>query len=91
METLDLEPRIAADHRSVVFVITHKTRAIECVVARAALETHFWLTPDANDTKTLKTFHDGYRRIQAVAQRKLLAHPTARLELTAADFVRSEK
>ncbi|WP_087658618.1 DUF1488 family protein [Caballeronia terrestris] len=89
METIDLEPRIAADRRGVVFVLVHKSRSVECVIARAALETHFWLTSNADDTKTLKTFRDGYRRIHAVAQRKLLANPTSRLELTAADFARN--
>lgn len=44
--------------------------------------------PDADDAKMLKTFHDGSHRIRAVAHRKLLANPAARLELTTADFSR---
>lgn len=89
METLDLESRIVADRRGVVFILMHQSRSVECVMARAALETHFWLTPNADDTKTLKIFRDGYRRIHAVARRKLLANPTSRLELTAADFTKN--
>ena len=55
---------------------------------RAALEACFWLPADADDAKMLKTFHDGVHRIHAVAHRKLLAHPSTRLELTTADFSR---
>ncbi len=36
----------------------------------------------------LKTFGDGYRRIRAIAERRLLAHPVATLELTPDDFAR---
>ena len=60
----------------------------ECVITIAALEACFWLEPRASDTRILKTFRDGYGRIRAIAERKLLAHPAARLELTAGDFAR---
>ncbi|MFP3559553.1 DUF1488 domain-containing protein, partial [Paraburkholderia sp. SIMBA_049] len=36
----------------------------------------------------LKTFRDGYGRIRAIAERRLLAHPATRLELTSDDFAR---
>jgi hypothetical protein len=52
------------------------------------LECCFWLPPDADDAKMLKIFHDGAKRIHALAHRKLLAHPAPRLELTIADFSR---
>ncbi|WP_062640093.1 DUF1488 family protein [Caballeronia arationis] len=81
MGTLDLEAGIVVDRHGVVFILMHNSRPVECVITRAALETHFWLTPDAADTTTLKIFRDGYRRIHAVAQRKLLANPTSRLGL----------
>ncbi|MBB5404747.1 hypothetical protein OKW32_007079 [Paraburkholderia youngii] len=35
-----------------------------------------------------QNLRDGYGRIRAIAERKLLAHPVARLELTLADFSR---
>lgn len=42
------------------------------------------------DTKLqiLKTFRGDYGRIRAVAERKVLAHPGPRVELTANDFAR---
>lgn len=88
METLDLESQISANRLGVTFILTSKLGAIECLVSRSVLETHFWLPPHADDARMLKTFHDGANRIRAVARRKLLAHPVTRLELTTADFVR---
>ncbi|CAL8480759.1 protein of unknown function (plasmid) [Caballeronia sp. S22] len=88
MEALDLEAQISANRRGVIFVLAGKAGTVECLIARAALEACFWLPPDADDAKTLKTFQDGANRIYAVAHRKLLAHPSARLELTTADFAR---
>ncbi|WP_332460148.1 DUF1488 family protein [Caballeronia calidae] len=88
METLGPKPQISNNRRGVVFVLMRKSEPVECVIARAALEVHFWLPFHADDAKILKAFCDGYSRIQAVAQRKLLAKPTSRLELTEADFVR---
>ena len=86
METLDLAPLISANRRGVSFVLASKLGAIECLISRAVLEAYFWLPPHADDARMLKTFHDGANRIRAIAHRKLLACPTARLELTTADF-----
>ncbi|MEM5314211.1 DUF1488 family protein [Paraburkholderia sp. JHI869] len=61
---------------------------VGCVVTIAALEAYFWLEPRASDARILKTFRDGYGRILAIAERKWLAHPATRLELTPADFAR---
>jgi hypothetical protein len=36
----------------------------------------------------LKVFRDGFGRIHAIAERKLLAHPSKHLELSAADFAK---
>jgi hypothetical protein len=58
------------------------------VTTIAALEAYFWLEPRASDAHILKTFRDGYGRIRAIAERKFLAHPATRLELTPADFAR---
>ncbi|SAL02475.1 hypothetical protein AWB80_08367 [Caballeronia pedi] len=88
MEALDLEPQISANRRGVTFVLAGKKGAVECMIVRAALEACFWLPGDADDARMLKTFHDGVHRIHAVAHRKLLAHPSTRLELTTTDFSR---
>ena len=88
METLDLEPQVLANRRGVAFNFVLQTRTVECVITIAALEACFWLEPRASDTRILKTFRDGYGRIRAIAERKLLAHPAARPELTPDDFAR---
>jgi hypothetical protein len=88
METLDLEPQVLANRRGVAFNLVVQTGTIECVITIAALEAYFWLEPRASDTRILKTFQDGYGRIRAIAERKLLAHPAARPELTPDDFAR---
>jgi hypothetical protein len=36
----------------------------------------------------LKVFHDGFGRIHAIAERKLLAHPSKHLELSTTDFAK---
>ncbi|TFE36467.1 DUF1488 family protein [Paraburkholderia dipogonis] len=61
---------------------------VECVITTAALEAHFWLEDRADDLQILRTFRNGYSRIRAIAERKLLAHPGARVELTPDDFGR---
>ena len=88
METLDLEPQVLANRRGVAFGLVHQDSTVECVITIAALEAYFWLDPRASDARILKTFRDGYGRIRAMAERRLLAHPAARLELTAEDFAR---
>ncbi|WP_250504167.1 DUF1488 family protein [Caballeronia sp. AZ7_KS35] len=88
METLDLEAQILANRRGVSFVLASRLGAIECMISRDVLEAYFWLPPQADDARMLKPFYDGANRIRAIAHRKLLAHPTARLELTTADFSR---
>jgi len=88
METLDLEPQVLANRRGVAFGLARQAGTVECVITIAALEAYFWLEPRASETRILKTFRDGYGRIGAIAERRLLAHPAARLELTAEDFAR---
>ncbi|AUT76665.1 DUF1488 family protein [Paraburkholderia hospita] len=88
METVELEPQVLADRRGVVFSLVRPNGAVECVITLATLEAHFWLEPRASDASILKTFRDGYGRIRAIAERRLLAHPAARIELTPADFAR---
>jgi hypothetical protein len=82
------EPQISADHRALTFVLPWRGESVTCVVSRTALETYFWLAPNADDTRTLTVFRNGFSRIHAVASRKLLAHPSKHLELSAADFAK---
>jgi len=89
METVDFKPQISPNRRGVILVLAWKSASVECMISRATLETHFRLPTDADDAKMLKIFHDGANRIHAVAHRKLLARPAARLELTTTDFIRS--
>jgi hypothetical protein len=88
METVELEPQVLADRRGVVFGLVRPHGTIECVITLATPEAHFWLEPRVNDARILKTFRDGYGRIRAIAERRLLAHPAARLELIPDDFAR---
>jgi hypothetical protein len=88
METLELEPQVLANRRGVAFSLARRTGEVECAITISALEAYFWLQPGASDARILKTFRDGYGRIRAIAERKLLAHPAARLELTPGDFAR---
>ncbi|WP_168788206.1 DUF1488 family protein [Paraburkholderia aromaticivorans] len=87
MEVLNRAPAVSPDGRAVVFILSARGRDFEGTVARAALEEHFWLPPDADAARLLKTFANGRDRIVAVAQRKLLARPVEPLWLTASDFV----
>jgi len=88
METAESVPQVLANRRGVAFNLVHQNSTVACLVSIAALETYFWLEARANDDRILKTFGDGYARICAIAERKLRAHPAARLELTLDDFAR---
>ena len=82
------ELQISADQRTLTFVLPGRGEPVTCVVSRTALETYFWLAPNADDARTLTVFRNGLSRIHAVASRKLLAHPSKKLELSAADFAK---
>lgn len=86
METVDFEPQVLANRRGVAFGLVHQNNNVECVITIATLEAYFWLEHQASEARILKTFRDGYNRIRAIAERKLLAHPAARIELTPDDF-----
>ena len=88
METVEREPQVLANRLDVALSLVFQNRPIECMITITALQAYFWLEPRAGDERILKTFRDGYGRIRAIAERKLLAHPAARLELTPADFSR---
>jgi hypothetical protein len=86
VEALEAAPNLGPDSRSVIFTLSTHGREVECSVSREALEQHFWVQPGASDTRILKAFADGRKRITAVAERKILAHSDERIVLTAADF-----
>ncbi|WOD13921.1 DUF1488 family protein [Paraburkholderia kirstenboschensis] len=88
MEKPELEPQILANRQGVSFWLVRGNTTVECIVTIAALEARFWLEPRAGDAGILGIFRDGYSRIRVIAERKLLAHPCARLELTPDDFER---
>ena len=87
-ETVELEPQVLANRLGVAFSLVRQNRPVECMITITALEAYFWLEPRAGDERILKTFRDGYGRICAMAERKWLARPATRLELTPADFAR---
>lgn len=89
MKTLESELQVLANGKGVAFNLVMHNVNVEYVVTIAALEACFWLESNATDTRILKTFRDGFARIRAIAERKLLAHPGARIELTPDDFARS--
>ncbi|CAN7634861.1 DUF1488 family protein [Paraburkholderia terricola] len=88
METADVKPQVLANRRGVAFGLVRQNNTTECVITITALETHFWLEPGASETRIATTFRNGYGRIRAIAERRLLAHPAAHLELTAEGFAR---
>jgi len=86
MKPIGAEPQLLANRRGVAFALVRQNGPVECHITIATLEAYFWLEPSANDARILKTFQDGYARISAIAERRLLARPALRLELTPEDF-----
>jgi hypothetical protein len=80
------EPQISTDKQSLSFVIDWGGESVTCVVTRRCLEVFFWLPPDADDSRLMSVFRNGFARIEAGARRKLLARPTRSVTLTEADF-----
>ncbi len=83
---LALLDRSAAQRAGLRFSIVVRGEQIECFISRDALEQHFWLTHDADDARLQRVFEDGYERIAAAAERKVLAGARADVVLFAADF-----
>jgi hypothetical protein len=89
METSKSNPQVLPNHAGVSFYLMRQSGAVHCVITTATLETYFWLVPNATDAQILKTFLNGYSRISAIAERKLLASNATQLELTPSDFARA--
>jgi hypothetical protein len=85
MKVLVPAAQISADKQTVTFVLEWRAETVTCVVLRQCLEMFFWLPPGADDARTVRVLADGFARIEAVARRKLLAHPTRSIRLTSAD------
>ncbi|MFT4068074.1 DUF1488 family protein [Paraburkholderia sp.] len=88
METIELEPHVLTNRLAVAFYLAGQNGTSECLITITALEAYFWLEPGAGDARILKTFRNGFGRIRAIAERKLLARPAAQVELTVEDFAR---
>lgn len=88
MNTSDIQLRILPGGQGVAFTIVWRGNNAECVVTREALEQHFWLEPNAPDERAIRIFLDGYKRLCAVAERKLLARHDSHVTVTAEDFRR---
>ena len=84
--TLAAEAHVSSDGKLVVFVAYIRGRAVECSITRSALEQHFWTPLGANDARLLKAFADGYNRIAAAAERKILRTPDEPIKLNESDF-----
>ena len=82
------EPQISAEKSNLTFILPRRGEPVTCIVSRAALEAYFWLAPNADDARTQTVFSNGFGRILAIAERKLLAHPSTHLELSAPDFAK---
>ncbi|MFM0327473.1 DUF1488 family protein [Caballeronia glebae] len=82
-------PQISTDKHSVSFTLMWQGACVTCVILRATLESDFWLPSNADDIRMLQVFGDGFSRIEAIAYRKLRAHPVDLLELTSADFAKA--
>lgn len=66
MEVHDHAPAVSPDGRAVVFMQAIRGRKVECAVARDALGEHFWLPRGAHETRMLRTFKNGRKRIEVI-------------------------
>ena len=86
MDILEPEPYVLTNRQGVVFCVTHLSRTVQCVIPVSVLETYFWLGCDPDEARILKIFHNGYGRIRAAAERKLLVCRTQHIHLRVSDF-----
>jgi hypothetical protein len=88
MDIDENQPQILANRRGVTFSLVLPNGKVTCVIALKALETYFWLEPQASDTDVLRTFENGFVRIRAIAERKFRARAATHRRLAAEDFAR---
>jgi len=84
--TNSVEPTVVDGGHAIAFEVIAAGRVVKCTVSRESLQHHFWLQPDADDARMLKTFNDGRHRIGAIAERKARRLATASIHLEASDF-----
>jgi hypothetical protein len=86
--TNSVEPTIVDGGQAIAFEVIAAGRVVKCTVSRESLQHYFWLQPDANEARVLKTFNDGRRRIVAIAERKARRSATASIHIAVSDFQR---
>ena len=84
--THSVEPTVVAGGQAIAFEAIAAGRVVKCTVSRESLQHYFWLQPDADDARVLKTFNDGRHRIVAIAERKARRLAAASIHLTTSDF-----
>ncbi|WP_244808456.1 DUF1488 family protein [Caballeronia zhejiangensis] len=82
MKVLVPEPQISTDKQALSFVIDWRGESVSCVVTRRCLEVFFWRPPNADDSRLVSAFRDGFARIEAAARRKLRDRSTSHARLT---------
>ncbi|MFL9901967.1 DUF1488 family protein [Paraburkholderia fungorum] len=69
-----------------LFSVSLHERTMECAITKESLTQFFWAPAGASDTRLLKAFADGSKRITAVAERKMLTATQEPVVLAAVDF-----
>jgi Protein of unknown function (DUF1488) len=86
--TIASDATVAPDGSAILFEIVAHGRVVQCSVERDALEQYFWLPIGASETRLLKAFGDGQKRIIAAAERKALKSAAGTIDLQTKDFAR---
>ena len=86
--TNSVEPTVVDGGQAIAFEVVAAGRVVKCTVSRESLQDYFWLQPDADDARMLKTFNDGRRRIVAIVERKARRLATLSIHLETSDFQR---
>ena len=68
------------------FVATSPGRTIQCAISREALELHFWVPAGADESRLLKAYLDGHKRIAVAVERGLLRKKPEPIVLTIRHF-----
>jgi hypothetical protein len=77
---------LSSDGKTVSFVAHVRGRDVQCSISRSTLEECFWVPAGANEARLLKACADGYKRIAATVERKMLKTPGEPIKLHATDF-----
>jgi hypothetical protein len=69
---LSTEPTLSGDGQFLEFVAEVNGREVRCALARKALETWFWVPPDALPPRLTRAYLDGSKRIAVVLERRIV-------------------